>query len=597
LYKKTIFNSSKLILTYIVSVNYKSIFFIFFAFFVTQECMCSSVFIEGNSPFQDTIKPIKSEKLKFLKKIFHHNDSAKQARKFIHQHHKILKEKKASTFITDVNKITHTPFKTPENFELNYEVFGWYPYWEKEYYKQINFSLLSTVAYFSYEVNPKTGDAITTHEWETTALIDSVRAHTNKKILLTVSNFGEKNNRKFLRNPDAINTLIDNLISLISKRDGDGVCIDFEGVVKKDKSKYTGFLLTLSSRLKKENKNYKIYITLPSVNWSKAIDFKAVNQAVDRFVIMGYDYYGKTSTVAGPVSPLKSGKTWEPYNLTNSIDYYINNNIPSSKIILALPTYGSLWETKNQDLHSKVKKYIGSRTYSYIKTNIQNKESIYIEPLSKSAYSTYRVKGKRTEYRQCWFENDSSFVFKTQLIKDRKLGGLGLWALGYDKGYNDIWEVISKQLSKPLADDVTAGLTSTDTSLVDNQKSTSIISSLVNTLGLTDPNSKINKVEKKLVTITNYKTVLLYTMSFVLFFACLGFLMAMLYPNTRNNFFNNASLKSYYVASILVLIVIIFRMQNWIDDSVVLLIIGFFLGILSYYLVNKIIERKQKDLP
>ena len=106
------------------------------------------------------------------------------------------------------------------------------------------------------------------------------------------------------------------------------------------------FLLSLSSRLKKANKDYKIYITLPSVNWSESLEFEALGQAVDTFVIMGYDYYGKTSNVAGPVSPLESGKSWEPYNLTTSVDYYLQNKIPSQKLILALPTYGSLWETK-----------------------------------------------------------------------------------------------------------------------------------------------------------------------------------------------------------------------------------------------------------
>ena len=97
---------------------------------------------------------------------------------------------------------------------------------------------------------------------------------------------------------------------------------------------------------------------------------------------------------------------------------------------------GVYGKPKNQSLQSKVKNYIGSRTYSYIRSEIENKESIYLEPISKSAYSAYRIKtdNATTQYRQCWFENDSSFVYKTRLIKEKKLAGLGLWALGYDKG-------------------------------------------------------------------------------------------------------------------------------------------------------------------
>ncbi|TPN86221.1 glycosyl hydrolase family 18 protein [Aquimarina algicola] len=561
--------------------------------FLCHNYAFSSTISERVLFFQDTSKVIKkaSKKLKLLKKLFHHDDSTKLGRKFIHQHHKQLRDKKVPTFETNIDDgdTLSSFFTTASNFELGYEVLGWYPYWEKDYYKNINFSLLSTIAYFSYEVDPTSGNAISTHDWETTALIDSIRTYPNKRILLTVSNFGEKNNRKLLRNPDAIDTLVKNLITLLSKRQGDGVCIDFEGVHKSEKDKYTGFLLTLSNALKKANKNYKVYITLPSVNWAEALDFKALNQAVDTFVIMGYDYYGATSTVAGPVSPLESEKTWEPYNLTSSVDYYLKNSIPAEKLILALPTYGSLWQTENQSLQSKVKKYIGSRTYSYIKSNIENNESFYIEPISKSAYSAYRIQGKKTEYRQCWFENDSSFIYKTQFIKDKKLKGLGLWALGYDKGYDGLWKVISTELAKPVD--------STTTALDDDGQSSSLVSGITKALGLTDPDSKINRVEKKLVSITNYKTILLYILSFVLFFGCLGFLGAMFYPNTRAGFFNDPALKSYYITLMLIIAIVVFRMLGWIDDGIVMLIIGFVLGVVAFYFANKIIEKRRKDLP
>ncbi len=567
--------------------------------FVAQQSIGATLLIKKTSPVQDSTQLLKkrSKAVKFFKKILHHNDTTKQANKFIHQHHKLLKDNKTVTFSTDVDTITPITLATPKDFALDYEVFGWYPYWEKEYYKQLNFSLLSTIAYFSYEVDPKTGQAITTHDWDTTALIDTIRTYPNKRILLTVSNFGQKNNHKFLRNPNAVATLTANLIDVLAKRGADGVCIDFEGVAKKEKSHYTSFLLTLSNRLKKADKEYKIYITVPSVNWNKSIDFEAINQAVDRFVIMGYDYYGKASTVAGPVAPLDSGKTWEPYNLTNSIDYYINNGISSSKIILALPTYGSLWETKNLDLKSKIKKYIGSRTYSYIKSSIETNEAIYIEPLSKSAYSAYAIKGKPSEYRQCWFENDSSFIFKTQLIQEKKLKGLGIWALGYDKGYSDIWDVIRTELSQTTTTNSLDNTRSTNNTATDTTAGKSIISQIVNTLGLQDPNGKINTVEKQLAGITNYQTILLYTMSFLLFFGSIGFLIAIVSPNTRNNFFNDTALKGYYIAGLLLLAVTIFRIQNWIDNYTIIFILGFLLGVFALYIANKLIEKKRKNLP
>src|SRR6185312_16545585 len=106
------------------------------------------------------------------------------------------------------------PFKSDTIFNLDYEVFGWYPFWEKDYYKEINFSLLSTVAYFSYEVNPSTGHYKSIHDWQKTAMLNSAKT-LGTKTLLTVTNFGEKDNHQLLSNSKSINTLIATLVKLL----------------------------------------------------------------------------------------------------------------------------------------------------------------------------------------------------------------------------------------------------------------------------------------------------------------------------------------------------------------------------------------------
>ncbi len=575
---------------------------------------------------QDTsiVKQVKKapKKISFLKKLFQHDDSTKRVTKFIHEHHKLLKEKNLETFKSDIEgvDIEAAFFKTKEGFKLDYEVFGWYPYWEKDYYKHLNYSLLSTVAYFSYEVDPRTGNPKTVYDWETTPLIDSIQAYKNKKALLTISNFGEKNNRRFLKNVTAINKLIENLKLMLANRKANGICVDFEGVNKRDKDNYTSFLLTLNNELKKANKSYQVYLAVPAVDWRASIDFPALIPAIDKFVVMGYDYYGKTSSVAGPIAPLKSGSTWVSYNLETSIKYYLENKVPKEKMIVALPAYGSIWETKNQNIASKAKRFIGSRTYSYIKSKIL--EPTYIEPASKSAYTTYRINDKHKTIRQCWYENDTSFAIKTRYIKNQKLAGVGLWALGYDKGYNDLWKVIDNELgNSPAIKDstniATTGTgnnettnTSEDTSSnnentsnsTDNASNTTtanngVVDKVVTKLGMDDPNSKINQLEKRLIKITDYKTILLYVLAFALFFACIGFVIAMLSPNTRMQFFSDAMMKIYYMAFILLLAMVLLRKLEYINDNAVILSAGFILGGLAFYIASKILERKKRNMP
>ena len=67
-------------------------------------------------------------------------------------------------------------------------------------WKSYPFELLSTISYFSYKVDPKTGSYTNSNQmddWRTTAMIDSAKAK-KTKVLLTVSSHGFKNNNSFL---------------------------------------------------------------------------------------------------------------------------------------------------------------------------------------------------------------------------------------------------------------------------------------------------------------------------------------------------------------------------------------------------------------
>src|SRR5437016_7099437 len=112
---------------------------------------------------------------------------------------------------------------------LSKQVFGWNPYWVGTAYTSYNYSLLSTVAYFSYEVDTATGSYTDIHFWRTTNLVPL--AHSNGvKVVLTVTNFGSAQNTKILSNSVKRQRLIDSIKSLVLFRGADGGNIDFESV-------------------------------------------------------------------------------------------------------------------------------------------------------------------------------------------------------------------------------------------------------------------------------------------------------------------------------------------------------------------------------
>ncbi|KJS05768.1 MAG: hypothetical protein VR77_01520 [Flavobacteriales bacterium BRH_c54] len=541
------------------------------------------------SAFKKDLKKI--EKALSFKNFFHHSDSSKLAKQYVHQQHQLTKGKKDYPYNVDHDSLNLKiqAYQASTKFKLEYEVFGWYPYWEADLYKSLNYSLLTTIAYFSYNLDPSTGNPTTIHDWETTPLIDSAKAN-GVKVLLTVTNFDQSNNETFLKNNKSISTFIKQIKSLLQKRNGDGVCLDFEGVTGSQKVAYAKFISLLSQELKAENSNYLIYMTVPSVDWAKSLDFETLIPVVDQFVIMGYGYYGSTSNVAGPVAPSESGKIWEPYNLTTSIDYYLASKVPSSKLIMALPYYGTMWDTDTGDKVSKVKKFIGNRTYDYIRTNVDGKVApVQYDSVSHTAWCSYVLDDDGTYYRQCWFDNDSTLAIKLNLIKYKKLKGMGIWALGYDKGYSNLWEAIANNLTNTTVK--YNGTVTNDTDTLNSDTSSTAGS---DTTGFW---ATITNVGALLQQVTNYKTVLLFIMTLVVLFGGAGFVIAMFQPNTRMFFFSNMAYRVYYTSFVLLFLIVVLRWTDIITDLLVALIIGFIAGAIAIYFVNKLIEKLNRNVP
>jgi len=560
--------------------------------------LCSSYALGNKDITQSEI--IKSTKKNFkdfkraksLKTIFYHNDSVKLVNKFIHQQHELVKGKGKKIYPYkseyDKSSLKNIAYNASTKYKLEYEVFGWYPYWEQDLYKSLNYSLLTTVAYFSYDIDPETGNPKTVQDWDSEPLLDSIKTN-GVRFLLTITCFGNSDNQMFLKNDLAIKNLIAQLKSLLQKTGANGVCVDFEGISSSQKSDYGKFIGLLGKELRKSDSECLIYITVPSVDWQASLDFDVLIPVVDVFVIMGYDYYGSDSDVAGPTAPSESGEIWEPFNLTNSIDYYLNNGVPADKLIMALPYYGVIWDTHTGEKGAKVKDFIGYRDYSYLKENLENKiESVMYDSVSQTAWCSYVLDNEGSYFRQCWFDNDSTISAKINLIKYKNLKGMGIWALGYDRGYNDLWKVIAEKLTNKdvlYNNCYKKGIAGKDVVNLTADSDTAVIK------------TKLNIIENLLQEVTDYKTILLFIMAFVVLFGGLGFVIALFYPDTRGLFFSKMAYKIYYVSLVLLSLVVILRWTDVINDLSIALILGFIMGAVAIWFINKIIEKLNKNMP
>ncbi|MBI2722235.1 MAG: T9SS type A sorting domain-containing protein [Bacteroidetes bacterium] len=328
---------------------------------------------------------------------------------------------------------------------LNKKVFGWHPYWNGSTYTSYQWNLLSDLCYFDYTTSPSTGNNTNaSFAWNTASVVTTAKAN-GTKIHICATMFS--GHSTFWASTTAQNTFINNIIALLNNRQGNGVNIDFEGMGSSDKVPFTNFITNLNAALNAANPNYQLSMALYAVDWSGVFDMPALSAQADFFTIMGYDYYYSGSATAGPTAPLYNFQPTYNYTLPKSITYYIKQGAPASKLLLGLPYYGREWETTtNLAPSATTGSFTSSRTLSYINNN----SATYTTSVKKwegNCYSPWYVFQVSGAWRQCWIDDIYSMSRKYDLVNQRGLGGIGIWALGYDNGMTAYWNLIQDKFS------------------------------------------------------------------------------------------------------------------------------------------------------
>ena len=370
----------------------------------------------------------------------------------------------SSNFYWDsIQKVYYVRDKKYSKIKPENEVFGWHPYWMGSAWESYPFELLSTISYFSYKLDTNTGSYTNPRqmeEWRTTAMIDSAKLK-KTKVLLTVSSHGYKNNNSFLGDQSKWGVLIDSRSTLLLDRDADGVDINFENLPYLKRGSFNRFIEELRKRLNQKfgTKTPIISLTLPAVNSREIFDVKDLQKFVDLFVIMGYDY-NTGPQLQGAVAPLIPFET-KNISLNNTLKYYLEVGIDPSKTILALPYYGSMWEGSVGEGGDTSSMFERKVTYREI-MSIFNDEFVTKNNLSpvlekKSMTNYFNITYPDNTTKEVWFDDDYTLGKKYDFAITNNLKGVGIWALGYDNGYNELWDVIETKFATdavPVADPV-----------------------------------------------------------------------------------------------------------------------------------------------
>lgn len=328
------------------------------------------------------------------------------------------------------------------NCTLDKIVYGWHPYWSNGLQSNYDWSLLSHFCYFSYEFDPGTGNPTNTHSFSTTQSVTDA-LNNGVKVTLCVTLFSSHST--FLGNATARQNLITNLINIISARGAHGVNIDFEGIPSSQTANFTNFMNDLANQMHAAIPGSEVSTVLYAVDWNNVFD--VVNMPnVDQFIIMGYDYYYNGSTTAGPNDPLFHFGTTYNYTLSKSVTYYLDKGVPASKLVLGLPYYGREWPVSSTGIPAAATASGSSKTYTTVRTNAGGNYTAanrYFDNASVTTYYQFNSSG----WRQCFISEENDLRERLDFIRKRGIGGMGIWALGYDDGYNEFWNAINDYMT------------------------------------------------------------------------------------------------------------------------------------------------------
>mgnify|MGYP001193300394 FL=1 len=332
-------------------------------------------------------------------------------------------------------------------FQLTHEVVGYLPYWEYHEYPELDYSLISQINYFSAELN-QFGDIIDSNNWENLYFIEFAQSQ-GVKVKLCATLFNSSSLSTLLDNYFYRQNAINNLLNAVLQAGADGIDIDFENLPSSQKDNLVLFMEELSATFHSVMEDPIITMAIPAIDWSNAWDIQQLIDIVDGLFIMGYNYFYSGSQSAGPVSPL--GGYF--YDLNYSVNDYISKSgNQTDKLILGLPYYGYDWPVANSSINSNTLDFGSAKTFADYKASYSEYNS-YWDNSSSTAWISY-MNGNTNSWNQYWFDNPASLARKYEFAKSKNLSGVGIWALGYDDDYPDLWDTLYNSFINEMHGDV-----------------------------------------------------------------------------------------------------------------------------------------------
>ena len=319
------------------------------------------------------------------------------------------------------------------------EVLGYLPYWEMGY-DFPHWELLTIVAWFGADMNAS-GQIVDYNGWggaETEDLVAEAHAH-GVKVILTITNFDNSEIAQLLSSPTNRAAAIDTCLELMATHEADGVNIDFEFVPASVKTEFVTFMADLKQAVVAAQPNGgpgHVSLAGPAVDWNGAYDYDQLLVHTDGIMVMAYGYHWSGGD-PGPTAPLHGGGIWGKHSVAWTIDDYLTFGGAENrhKVLIGLPFYGRRWPVASEAVPGSSLGTGKSVTFDVAHPESSVQGATW-EADSKTVYYHKTLDGQLWQY---WYDDPAAFGMKLAYIAEKDLGGVGIWALGYDGQIDDYW--------------------------------------------------------------------------------------------------------------------------------------------------------------
>ena len=358
--------------------------------------------------------------LPMVKKKIELEEAEEARQKRIKVIHQLMRNPKGIIDTLVINDTLSKKFKLQLGKRGN--VFGFHPYWMKNYYMNYNFKALNTLAFYGYELDVKTGGYKTVNGWDTAKVITAAK-RAGCKVVLCIFNKSKENLNVFLNNIEAQEKLLNEVSSLLKIRQADGINILFEELGKDNRDHFTRFIRLFSKKLKAINVAYELTLTIPVIDKNLNYDIEKLNPFIDRFII---DFSKKQCY--GPIAPIKESN----YSLDIGIDRYLNKIVPPEKFMACLTYNGIVWDYQTD--------YCTYEPYNTIVNDYLNQYTpVYTQ---NDGVRIDIVENDTDTIQQLWYDDAHTLSEKYDFILNKGLGGIGIWGLGSDNDRPELWNAL-----------------------------------------------------------------------------------------------------------------------------------------------------------